>query len=66
LLAGQSLFCRAQGAIPGIAILRRNHCSRIYAANRALCADAFIGPKGQSVPLISDPTVDTAGTKQDE
>ncbi|WP_373002518.1 TVP38/TMEM64 family protein [Hyphomonas sp.] len=61
--AGQSLFAALKGN-PGIAILAAITAAAIYAAI-ALYARTRMAPKGQSVPLISDPPVDT-GTKQDE
>ena len=61
--AGQRLFAALKGN-PGIAILAAITAAAIYAAI-ALYARTRMAPKGQSVPLISDPPVDT-GTKQDE
>ena len=61
--AGQSLFAALKGN-PGIAILAAITAAAIYAAI-ALYARTRMAPKGQSVPLISDPPVDT-GAKQDE
>ena len=61
--AGQSLFAALKGN-PGVAILAAITAAAIYAAI-ALYARTRMAPKGQSVPLISDPPVDT-GTKQDE
>ena len=61
--AGQSLFAALKGN-PGVAILAAITAAAIYAAV-ALYARTRMAPKGQSVPLISDPPVDT-GTKQDE
>ena len=61
--AGQSLFAALKGN-PGVAILAAITAAAIYAAV-ALYARTRMAPKGQSVPLISDPPVDT-GAKQDE
>ena len=61
--AGQSLFAALKGN-PGVAILAAITAAAIYAAI-ALYARTRMAPKGQSVPLISDPPVDT-GAKQDE
>ena len=61
--AGQSLFAALKGN-PGIAILAAFIAAAIYAAI-ALYARTRLAPKGQSVPLISDPPVDM-GAKRDD
>ena len=61
--AGQSLFAALKGN-PGLAILAAFIAAAIYGAI-ALYARTRMGPKGQSVPLITDPPVDT-GDKWDD